>query len=111
MAEIFQSIFGDKLVKENLVEKYNLTRLPSPQELQGKILLKGREKFTKHKPTSPVRKSINCMPMCCVPSALIYSLEFRQTLYLSNTIIIDCYIRVLSTIAADISEYFMSLWI
>ncbi|XP_065893737.1 1-phosphatidylinositol 4,5-bisphosphate phosphodiesterase delta-1-like isoform X2 [Dysidea avara] len=53
MAEIFQSIFGDKLVKENLVEKYNLTRLPSPQELQGKILLKGREKFTKHKPTSP----------------------------------------------------------
>jgi len=58
MAEIFQSIFGDKLVKENLVEKNNLTRLPSPQELQWKIILKGRKKFTKCKPTAPVRKSI-----------------------------------------------------
>ena len=70
MAKIFQNIFGDKLVKENLVKKNNLTRLPSPQELQGKILLKGREKFTKRKPTTPVRKSISCMPATQYPAVL-----------------------------------------
>ena len=58
MAEIFQSVFGNKLVKENLVEKYNLTRLPSPQELRGKILLKGRDKLIKHKPSTPVRNEM-----------------------------------------------------
>lgn len=43
MAEIFINIFGDKLAKENLVELYNLDRLPSPYQLQGKIILKGAE--------------------------------------------------------------------
>lgn len=41
MAEIFQHVFGPKLVKENLVEKENLERLPSPKQLQGMIILKG----------------------------------------------------------------------
>ena len=43
MAEIFVNIFGDKLVKENLVELNNLDRLPSPHQLQRKIILKGTE--------------------------------------------------------------------
>ena len=43
MAEIFMNIFGDKLAKENLVELNNLDRLPSPHQLQGKIILKGAE--------------------------------------------------------------------
>lgn len=43
MAAIFKKVFGDKLVKENLVEQNNLSRLPSPDELKGKIILKGRK--------------------------------------------------------------------
>ena len=43
MAEIFTDIFGDKLAKQNLVELNNLDRLPSPHQLQGKIILKGTE--------------------------------------------------------------------
>ena len=42
MTQIFQDIFGPKLVKENLIEKESLDRLPSPQKLQGMIILKGR---------------------------------------------------------------------
>ena len=34
-------VMGDHLVQENLVESEGRDRLPSPQELQGKILLKG----------------------------------------------------------------------
>jgi len=49
MAEIFQEVFGSKLVKENLVELYDLDRLPSPHDLQGKIILKGTEKNKKKK--------------------------------------------------------------
>lgn len=37
------NIFGDKLATENLVELNNLDRLPSPHQLQGKVLLKGTE--------------------------------------------------------------------
>ena len=44
MAEIFTKIFGEKLAKENLVETHNLDRLPSPQQLQGKIILKAKTK-------------------------------------------------------------------
>ena len=43
MAEIFQEIFGSKLVTKNLVEENNLNRLPSPDKLKGKIILKGRK--------------------------------------------------------------------
>ena len=43
MAEIFINVFGDKLAKENLVELNNLDRLPSPHQLQGKIILKGTD--------------------------------------------------------------------
>ena len=43
MAEIFIKIFGDKLAKENLVELNNLDQLPSPHQLKGKIVLKGKE--------------------------------------------------------------------
>ena len=55
MAEIFDNIFGDKLAKENLVELNNLNRLPSPHQLQGKIILKGTEPSSK---TLAVRKDI-----------------------------------------------------
>ena len=44
MAEIFTKIFGEKLAKENLVETNNLDRLPSPHQLQGKIILKAKTK-------------------------------------------------------------------
>ena len=44
MAAIFQNVFGDKLVKNNLVEEQNLKRLPSPNELKGKIILKVRKR-------------------------------------------------------------------
>ena len=41
MAKIFLAVMGDMLPLENLVEVEGRERLPSPQELQGKILLKG----------------------------------------------------------------------
>ena len=44
MAAIFQNVFGDKLVKNNSVEEQNLKRLPSPNELKGKIILKVRKR-------------------------------------------------------------------
>ena len=44
MAQIFTEVFGDNLAKENLVELQNLDRLPSPHELQGKIILRGTVK-------------------------------------------------------------------
>lgn len=44
MAETFTKIFGEKLVKENLVEANNLDRLPSPYQLQGKIILKDKSR-------------------------------------------------------------------
>ena len=44
MAEIFTKIFGEKLAKENLVEANNLDRLPSPHQLQGKIILNAKIK-------------------------------------------------------------------
>lgn len=47
MAKIFQAVMGDVLPKENLCEKEDRIRLPSPQELQGKIILKGSFKLSK----------------------------------------------------------------
>ena len=44
MAEIFTRIFGEKLAKENLVKTNNLDRLPSPHQLQKKIILKGTDR-------------------------------------------------------------------
>ena len=44
MAAIFQEVFGDALVKKNLVDEQNLNRLPSPNEMKGKIILKGRKR-------------------------------------------------------------------
>ena len=44
MAKIFRAIFDDMLPKEDLVELEGRARLPSPQELQGKIILKGSYK-------------------------------------------------------------------
>jgi len=41
MAQIFDEAFGDNLAKENLVEIDNLDRLPSPEKLKEKIILKG----------------------------------------------------------------------
>lgn len=44
MAMIFRSVFDEMLPKEDLVELEGRVRLPSPQELQGKIILKGKFK-------------------------------------------------------------------
>ena len=44
MAQIFIEVFGEKFGKEKLVEVDDLDRLPSPLELQGKIILKGTVK-------------------------------------------------------------------
>ena len=44
MAAIFQEVFGNKLIQKNLVEEQSLDRLPSPNEMKGKIILKGRKK-------------------------------------------------------------------
>ena len=41
MARIFQVVMGEMLATDNLVEADGRERLPSPQELQGKIILKG----------------------------------------------------------------------
>ena len=41
MAKIFRAIFDEMLPEEDLVELEGRERLPSPQELQGKIILKG----------------------------------------------------------------------
>lgn len=60
MAKIFQDVFGSKLVKENLVEKDDLDRLPSPLQLQGMIILKGTEKESKDKRSISVRIQIFC---------------------------------------------------
>ena len=57
MAEIFQKVFGSKLVTKNLVEENNLHRLPSPNELQGKIILKGRKSSDDRRALDDRRKS------------------------------------------------------
>ena len=44
MAKIFRAIFDEMLPKEDLVELEGRERLPSPQDLQGKIILKGSYK-------------------------------------------------------------------
>ena len=44
MANIFRAIFDTMLPQEDLVELEGRERLPSPQELQGKIILKGSYK-------------------------------------------------------------------
>ena len=58
MAEIFTKIFGEKLAKENLVNTKNLDRLPSPDQLQRKIILKGTDRSSIRTPRrSPVRST------------------------------------------------------
>ena len=44
MAKVFRAVFKDLLPKENLVEQEGRARLPSPEELKGKIILKGSNK-------------------------------------------------------------------
>jgi len=44
MAKTFTEIFKDHLQKEKLIEADNLDQLPSPQQLKGKIILKGTVK-------------------------------------------------------------------
>ena len=57
MAEIFQEVFGSKLATRNLVEENNLNRLPSPNELKGKIILKGRKSLDDRRASEDRRKS------------------------------------------------------
>ena len=45
MAMIFRAIFDEMLPKVDLVELEGRTRLPSPQELKGKVILKGSYKL------------------------------------------------------------------
>ena len=67
MAEIFTKVFGEKLAKENLVLANNLDRLPSPHQLQGKIILKGTDRSSIKTPKkSPVRKLIFLLYTFCV---------------------------------------------
>ena len=52
MVKIFKDEFGEKLVaeKENPLLKVNgFDRLPSPQKLQGKIILKGTDPHSSNK--------------------------------------------------------------
>ena len=59
MARIFQAIMGDVLPKENLCEKEGQRlRLPSPQELQGKIILKGSFKLSKPAVSQLTRRAV-----------------------------------------------------
>ena len=44
MAQIFNEVFGDKLVKDESADEDQLDKLPSPHNLQGKIILKGKVK-------------------------------------------------------------------
>ena len=62
MAEIFMEIFGEKLVAKKanlgLLKVNDFDRLPSPQQLQGKIILKGTEQSSIRTPKkSPVRRN------------------------------------------------------
>lgn len=47
MAKIFRAIFDDMLPKEDLVELEGRKRLPSPEELREKIILKSPVKEEK----------------------------------------------------------------
>lgn len=44
MALIFRAVFGDMLPQEDLVELEKRDRLPSPEELRKKIILKASVK-------------------------------------------------------------------
>ena len=70
MAEIFQEVFGNKLVKENLVELYGLDRLPSPHELQGKIILKGTEK---NRGKKTIVRFIVCLVLECLSLSYVFA--------------------------------------
>ena len=54
MAKIFRDIFDKKLVTKNDLLKDDLDQLPSPYQLQGKIILKGTEPSS----IKPPKKSI-----------------------------------------------------
>ena len=41
MAKIFKAIFSDMLPDRDLVKEEKMDRLPSPKDLQNKIILKG----------------------------------------------------------------------
>ena len=47
MATAFRDIFKEMLPQEDLVELEGRERLPSPHELQGKIILKGAYMVTR----------------------------------------------------------------
>ena len=48
MAQMFTEIFGDMLATENLC---NMNKLPSPEQLKNKVILKGNLKN---------KKKVNC---------------------------------------------------
>ena len=67
MAEIFTEIFGEKLETEEALVKVNgQDRLPSPHQLQGKIILKGPDQLSKSPKKSPVRRIDNNFDCMCL---------------------------------------------
>jgi len=47
MADIFVTELGDMLATNNLSDELGIQTLPSPKDLKGKILLKGKIKVKK----------------------------------------------------------------
>ena len=74
MAEIFIEIFGEKLGREeNLLKLNGLDRLPSPHQLQGKIILKAKDNLSKSIKKSPVRRMHNNFDCIYSYALIIYS--------------------------------------
>lgn len=64
MADIFVSELGDILVTNNLCDEQGVNTLPSPKDLKGKILLKGKIKTKKkHKISTALWPGVNVSPI------------------------------------------------
>lgn len=87
MAKIFQAVMGDLLPKENLCEKQCRTRLPSPQELQGKIILKGSFKHSKQ-----AVSYVTSYELSLTPSLFLYRLVGKRQYVISIIIVYNCLI-------------------
>lgn len=57
MADIFVTELGDMLATNNLSDELGIQTLPSPRDLKGKILLKGKIK---------VKKKVTILTFYCI---------------------------------------------
>lgn len=57
MADIFVTELGDMLATNNLSDELGIQTLPSPKDLKGKILLKGKIK---------VKKKVTILTFYCI---------------------------------------------